>query len=373
MQEYRNLEPEELAADSSFQRWTLDNDPVAGAFWTEWLAENPDQKELVDKAHFLLTTIHTQFEQRISEQVPLSDLEIQQEISQLYKSLETRKPEPVRWIHFTPMQYGMAASLLMLLGLFGWYVLQQASTKKEVTYQELVAQVKSPLAEVKNTTDKPMVVNLPDRSTILLYPKSQISYARQFSGIKREVYLSGEAFFEVSKNPSRPFYVYANSLVTKVLGTSFMVQTNESTKEVKVVVKTGKVSVYAQEQVPSPSQKEDYKLGGTVLTPNQQVVFSAEDTRLVRSLVKEPALLEKDAQKQMFAFKRTPIAEVFATLEKAYSIKIIFDEEAMKDCYLTASLADEPLFDKLDLICHTINAHYDQLDAYIVVDSKGCK
>ena len=373
MQDYRYLEPEELATDSSFQRWKLGKEPVASAFWDEWLLKNPDKNDLVDKATMLLLAISSQYEQRSGEQYQISDQEIQHEISQLYKSLDAGKTVRVNWFQFTPVRYGIAASLLALLGLFGWYVLNPSTTKRDVTYNELVAQVTSPLAEVKNTTDKPLMVNLPDRSSILLYPKSRISYPKQFLGIKREVYLTGEAFFKVSKNPSRPFYVYANSLVTKVLGTSFVVQTNEATKQVKVVVKTGKVSVYAQDQAPSESPKEDYKLGGTVLTPNQQVVFSTNDTRLVRSLVNEPVLLAKDAQKQPFAFKRTPIADVFAALEKAYNIEIIFDEEAMKNCYLTASLADEPLFDKLDLICHTINARYDQLDTYIVIDSKGCQ
>lgn len=373
MQDYRNLEPEELAADSSFQRWKLAGDPVVSAFWDEWLLQNPDQKEQVEKAHFLLTAISSQTEQRINKQAQLSDREIQHEISQLYKSLDRQKPEPVRWLQFTPARYGMAASLLILLGLFGWYVLKPANTKRDVTYSELVAQVTSPLDEVQNTTDKPVMVSLPDQSSILLYPKSRISYPKQFLGTRREVYLAGEAFFKVSKNPSRPFYVYANSLVTKVLGTSFMVQTNEAAKQVKVVVKTGKVSVYAQDQEAATNQKEDYKLGGTVLTPNQQVVFSEKDTRLVRSLVNEPALLQKETQKLSFSFKRAPIADVFAALEKAYNIDIVFDEEAMKNCYLTASLADESLFDKLALICHTINASYDQLDTYIVIDSKGCK
>ncbi|GAB4023431.1 FecR family protein [Spirosoma koreense] len=372
MQDYRDLEPEELAADSSFQRWKLDNDPEASAFWMEWLARNPDRKMLVEKAYFLLITLSTQNEQRINNRAQLSDGEIQHEISRLYSALDAqKKPERIRWLQFSPIRYGMAASVLVVLGLFGWYLTHRTTTDQDVTYNELVAQVESPLAEVKNTTDKPMVVNLPDRSLILLYPKSRVSYPKQFLGVKREVYVTGEAFFDVTKNPSRPFYVYANSLITKVLGTSFTVQTNETAKQVKVVVKTGKVSVYAREQT-SENQKEDYKLGGTVLTPNQQVVFSAEDTRLVRSLVNKPALLAKEAPNQAFTFKRTPIAEVFAALEKAYSIRIIFDEEAMKNCFLTASLADEPLFDKLDLICHTINAHYDQLDTYIVIDSKGC-
>ena len=373
MQDYRCLEAEELAADSSFQQWKLGNDPVASAFWTEWLIQNPDKKGLVEKACFLLTAISHQYEQRIEEQFQISDGEIKDQIHRLHQALGTPLSEPTKWLHFSPIRYGMAASLLLLLGFFGWYLLKPAATKRVVTYHELVAQAIEPLAEVTNSTDKPLIVNLPDKSQILLYPKSRLSYPKQFLGIKREVYLSGEAFFEVVKNPSRPFYVYANTLVTKVLGTSFFVQTNEATRQVKVAVKTGKVSVYTQEQSILTSRKEDYKLSGTVLTPNQQVVFSTEDTRLVRSLINEPILLKKDTRNQSFTFKRTPIATVFATLEQAYNIKIIFDDELMKDCYLTASLADEPLFDKLELICHTINASYDQLDAYIVIDSKGCK
>lgn len=373
MKDFRNLEPEELAADSSFQEWKIGNNPEATAFWTEWLRDNPDQHERVEKAAYLLRVIYNQLDHQFSEQSSLSNQEIQHEISTLYTRLNSPKPRIINWLRFTPTQYGIAASLLLLLGVFGWFSLPSAPDNPEITYEQLVTHVKSPLVQVANTTQKPMVINLPDRSTIVLYPRSEISYAKAFTGVKREVYLLGEAFFEVSKNPSRPFYVYANGLVTKVLGTSFMVQTNDITRQVKVVVKTGKVSVYAQNRLTDTNQQEDYKLGGTVLTPNQQVVFSAEDTRMVRSIVKEPTLLEQDVQKQRFVFKRTPMAEVFSTLEKAYSIKIIFDEETMNECYLTASLADEPLFDKLDLICHTINAHYEQLDTYIVIDSKGCK
>jgi ferric-dicitrate binding protein FerR (iron transport regulator) len=371
MKDYQNLRPEELAADSFFQQWSLSDDPAAEAFWNEWVTQHPDQKEVVEKAQLLLTSISREYGQSAQERVLISDAEIQNEVRRLHQSLNSGPMVQRNWFRFAPVQYGIAASLL-LLGLFGWYILRPDSAKRVLTYNDLIAQATSTLAEVTNATDKPLLVNLPDKSTILLYPKSRVSYAKPFLGTKREVYLAGEAFFNVAKNPSRPFYVYADNLVTKVLGTSFVVKTDENTKQVKVVVKTGRVSVYAQDQVAS-EQKEDFTLSGTVLTPNQQVVFSTEDTRLVKSLVNDPVLVQKEVHHQPFTFKRTPIADVFATLEKAYNITIVFDKEVMKDCYLTASLAEEPLFDKLNLICHTINAHYDQLDAYIVIDSKGCK
>jgi transmembrane sensor len=371
MQEYRDLEPEELALDSSFQRWQVDNDPVSSAFWQEWLVQNPDKGELVDKAASLLISLHNTYGQQFSERVPISELEIQEEISRLHDSI-SNPVVPVKWFQFAPIRYGMAASVLLVLGLFGWYLLHQTIRKTGVTYTELVAQVSEPLSEVSNTTNAPKLVSLPDKSTIILYPKSRVSYANQFAGNKREVYLSGKGFFEVVKNPSKPFYVYANGLVTKVLGTSFTVQAFEGATQMKVVVKTGRVAVYAQNQVGPNTKKETYKLEGIVLTPNQQIVFSPDKTQLTKSLVEKPVLLEQATQKQTIAFKRTPIADVFAAIEQSYGIKIIFDNDVMHACYLTASFADEPLFEKLDLICHTINASYKQVDGTIIISSSGC-
>lgn len=372
MQDYRHVEPEELAVDSLFQRWKLDNDATANAFWEEWLRQNPDREALVEKAYALLLAIREQSRQHLDTRGQLTEAEVQQEISQLYHSLHRSKPEPIRWLRFTPMRYGIAASVLILLGFFGWYLGQPTATPEQVTYRALVEQATNPLTEVTNTTGKPRLVNLPDRSRILLYPQSRVSYSTPFSAVRREVYLSGKAFFDVAKNPSHPFYVYADNLVTKVLGTSFLVQTSESDKQVRVTVKTGKVSVYAQNQAPSASQPEDYQLRGTVLTPNQQIIFSTGDSRLVKRSVDEPDFLEKSAQKQSFTFKGTPIADVFAVLERAYGIPIIFDKERMSNCYLTASFSDEPLSDQLGLICHTLNAQVDQLDGYVLISSQGC-
>jgi transmembrane sensor len=373
MHDYRNFEPEDLAADPLFQRWKLVNDPEAGAFWKAWLVQNPDKKELVDKAGYLLHKLDELVDQSLLERLQISEDEIKEEIQRLHGSLgENQRGDSGRWF-VNRWPYGIAASVLLLLGVFGWAVIDRPTEKKPVTYQELVAQAADPLTEVINNGTEPMRVKLPDGSAIRLHPKSQVSYANPFSANKREVYLAGEAFFEVAKDPTKPFYVYANRLVTKVLGTSFTVQAYEGARQARVVVRTGKVSVFARNQEAAADQKEDYTLGGIVLTPNQQLVLSAEERRLVKSLVESPALLERPDQPEAFSFKRTPMAEVFHTLEQAYGVRIVYDEELMKDCYLTAALADEPLFEKLDLICRTINASYEQLDAHIIISSKGCR
>jgi ferric-dicitrate binding protein FerR (iron transport regulator) len=357
---------EELAANPSFRRWTLFNDAQENAFWEEWLDLNPDKAELVEKAQQFLYATEASFDK-------ISDEEVANEIYRLSHAIgENTGKKSGRIISFRPQWYQVAASVLLLIGM-GWWINKQYVNKQPISaYQEILSQIQEPLKIEENSTQKPRIITLSDGSTILLQPKSRVTFPTTFTGNKREVFLSGEAFFEVAKNPQKPFYVYANTLATKVLGTSFKVTAFENEGDVKVVVKTGKVSVFPMTKAAVARQQADDKLGGMVLTPNQQIVFASKELRLTRSLIADPKVLEMPIQSQSFVFKGTPIKQVFETLEKSYGVKIIFDAELMKDCYLTASLSDEPLFEKIDLICKTIGAQYEQMDASIIINSKGC-
>ncbi|NIJ53077.1 FecR family protein [Dyadobacter arcticus] len=366
MPNYRNFLPEELAADPSFRNWILYNDPEHEKLWTEWLELNPDRLEMVMKAKHFLAMTESEFDR-------ISDEEIANEIYRLSHAIgeKTAKKSSI-WIRFRPNWYHMAASVLILL-FAGWLFNKQTTSQQQSDqYKAILSQITEPLVEVKNTSDKAQLVILEDGSSVLLQPESRITYPKKFENNKREVFLNGEAFFEVAKNPDKPFYVYAHTLATKVLGTSFKVSAFDDDKEVKVVVKTGKVSVFPMTKEALASEHANDELGGMVLTPNQQITYTAKELRLTRSLVPNPKLLELPIQSQSFEFKKTPITEVFATLEKSYGVTIIFDGEVMQNCYLTASLSDEPLFEKINLICKTIGAQYEQMDASIIITSKGC-
>lgn len=373
MPDYRQFDSEMLAADASFRRWQLADDPVDGALWREWLRQNPDRAEPVEKAAWLLKTIHGTYQQRFAEDVPLSDREIQDEIQRLHEALQEPGVRRGRWFRLTPVRYGIAASLLLVLSLFGWYAFRPVNVKSADPYGELVNQATSPLSEIVNTTSQLRHIDLPDRSTITLYPNSRVSYEERFAGNKREVFLSGKAQFTVTKNAARPFYVYANGLTTKVLGTQFTVQAYADATDVKVVVRSGKVAVFGPNRAALADPSRPSSAAGVVLTPNQQLVFSSTETRLVKRLVEQPVPLEPSAQQKALRFRRTPIAEVFTALSRSYGITIVFDADVMRDCQLTASLTDEPLFEQLDLICHTINARYEQVNGEIIIHSKGCE
>jgi ferric-dicitrate binding protein FerR (iron transport regulator) len=366
MHNYRNFLPEELAADPSFRRWALYNDSGKDAYWTEWLELNPDKQELVDKARNFLINAEAAFDQ-------ITEDEIANEIYRLSHSIgENKAKKSGIWLRFRPNWYHMAASVLLLLFAGWWFNKQSPYQQQSDQYKVILSQIKEPLVKEENVTDQARLIVLADGSSVLLQPNSRITYPSRFEGNRREVFLSGEAFFEVAKNPDKPFYVYAHTLATKVLGTSFKVSAFDGDKEVKVVVKTGRVSVFPMTKEAIATQQADDKLGGMVLTPNQQIVFAPKELRLTRSLVPDPKMLELPIQSQSFEFKGTPITEVFETLEKSYGIKIIHDADVMKNCFLTASLSDEPLFEKINLICKTVGAQYEQLDASIIITSKGC-
>ena len=119
---------------------------------------------------------------------------------------------------------------------------------------------------------------MPDQSSVELFPNSRIAYANDFDSTgTRDIYLSGQAFFTVTKNPSRPFRVFANEIVTKVLGTSFLVKSFDKDSTIKVTVKTGKVSVYSQSAIEETTIPN--RLGGILLTPNQELVYQKEEKK----------------------------------------------------------------------------------------------
>lgn len=373
MIDYKNYRPEDFASDRSFRNWKLAGAPEDTRFWTRWVAQNPDKLRDVEKAALLLEAVVELFDQ-------ISEEEVRQQVQYLAEQLDNLPdaapgdswPRPVRWWYGWRFQVA-AAVLLGIISLGWWQMGSSLTAPAPLSYTELIDQAEVPLTEYVNTATAPQSLSLPDGTTILLQPGSKLSYQPDFSGPKREVYLSGEGFFDVVKNPQKPFFVYAEQVVTKVLGTSFSVKANPGDDQIQVLVKTGRVTVYTNTgNTTTIATEATQRMSEVVLTPNQKVVFLARENQFARSLVETPELVSPADKKPTFIFKGTPIREVFETLEKAYGIELIFDEEVMQNCFLTGSFSDETLYEKLDLITRTLNASYRQIDGQILIKSQGC-
>jgi transmembrane sensor len=376
MHDYTRFTIDDFFWDDSFRHWVLSPTRELDTFWQQWLIQHPQKEGIVREARQLVQAIGL-------PEFPLSDDEIRQAVHQA--SIRSRqlpevtpyqgtiRPLPIyrqRW-------WQLAASVLLILGMSYWLwhteFSQNSTLADQLTYENQIAKQPTKLTETVNNGQAPLSVQFSDGSLVVLHPKARISYAAQFSGPRREVYLSGEAYFEVQKDPARPFFIFANELVTKVLGTSFLIRANPADKEVTVEVKTGKVAVFAQLD-PKRNQKiTDRELSGVVLLPNQKIVYARDAVRLTKSLVENPVIVTPPSVKSAFVFDETPLPRVFDALEKAYSVDIVYDESLFANCPLTATLTDQTLFEKLDIICRVSQAHYMVLDGQIIIQGPGCQ
>lgn len=263
----------------------------------------------------------------------------------------------------------IAASILLVFGVaLGFYLKKNASTSIAIHTPASQEGMK----ETTNQSNKAMKIALEDGSQVTLQPLSKLHYPEQFGDASREVYLEGEGFFEVQKNPTKPFFVYTGNVTTKVLGTSFHVKNIDGVKKIEVEVVSGRVSVYEKE---NNIINKDNETNGVVLTPNHKVTFFAESNLFVTNIVKNPIIQTPKIQdtKVFFEFDDTPVLDVLNKLREAYGIDILVENEAINKCLLTADITHQPLYTKLDIISAAIGASYEVKGTTILLNGKGCK
>jgi CRISPR/Cas system CSM-associated protein Csm2 small subunit len=282
----------------------------------------------------------------------------------------------IRWLSL----YSVAATLtIIFLVTLYWFSNVTTVNRTATTLVRTEALHKDFAAYINNGT-KVHVIILEDGTSISLQPNSMVEYPETFTVKRREVYLNGQAFFNITKDAKRPFFVYANELVTQVLGTSFNIRAYEKEKDIVVTVKSGKVSVYTnhknQDKVKNEGRAAENNpnniSSATLLLPNHRIIYSRENSRMVKSLAEELEVLSGAIDKKDFHFADTPISEVFKVLEEAYQIDIMYDEDALQNCFLNASLGDRSFYDMLRIICKAINAQYEIMDAHVLITGSGC-
>lgn len=359
---YNYNQIQDFLNDDSFVQWVLFGKNETE--WQQFLLTNPTKQTLASEARQLIIEINT-IEEKKTEELNQNHV-----WAKLMTSIEEEQnaEKPVLKLWQQPV-FRWAASLMLMVSAI-WLFLNNQSNGK-VTYQALVASIedKNVIVERVNNSEIPLKVKLEDGSVITVEKGSKLSYPSHFDNYKRTVILSGDAFFEIAKNPNKPFYVYANEVVTKVLGTSFSIQAFENGKSVIVKVKTGKVSVYNQHEI----NINDPETEALILLPNQQAVFNRPTEDLSKHLVEMPMpITDKTNDNLPTEFDDVAISKILEVIEKRYSVKIIFNEELLSNCFITTKLRNESIYDQLDLICKIIGGTYKEVDAQIVIESKGC-
>ncbi|MCF0074077.1 FecR domain-containing protein [Dyadobacter sp. CY261] len=246
-----------------------------------------------------------------------------------------------------------AAAVVLLLGCMAtWYLLSQNKS---------IFKPGSDTIAIVNKTRQVRKHVFPDGSEAWLNPGTRITYAKaDFKADSREVSLEGEAFFEVTHDATRPFFVHGESVQVKVLGTSFNVRANKGEAEYEVSVVTGKVSVTAD------------KGREVMLLPHQQAVFKVASGELTSEEV--PVAAEKAPvwQPVSLAFRDAKLGEVVKRLEEKFDVKIRLENPNLENCRVKATFDQNRLSEILEMTMQIVEANYQMQNDEIVIRGEGC-
>lgn len=194
---------------------------------------------------------------------------------------------------------------------------------------------------VNNPTGHTMNFILNDGSEIQLAAHSKVSFQQPFPGNKREIKLTGKAFFKVAKDKNRPFTVFSGPVFTTALGTQFTVDATRDGKSIHIKLHEGKVLV-KHSAFSDKGRNEEY-----YLVPNQELTYYIHTGRVSIESFRESDLSIKslpNAEKHkttqngvMISFNREPVENVFKQLEKAYHVDLGFAAGGFRDYYFTGS------------------------------------
>ncbi len=371
--DYSNFSADDLATDDYFISWCLEPNKVNIHFWEQWIREHPHQMEVISQAKKIVLSLK---EAQGNDKNILLEKDIWENITK-----EIAQEKPIKVQHqlvssrTRTILYISALAASVFLGIF---LFNHFGESQE---NELAEKIEWIIKENKSNEIKKIV--LPDRSVISVEPFSTIKYPSKFNKRKREVFLEGEAFFDIERDTANPFFVYAKQTITRVLGTSFFISAFEGQETIEVDVKTGKVAVYAKVKTDQPSTEEltiqaDQVIHfpkpnkRLILTPNQRAVFHPKKEQLIKSISEVPKFILKPQDISTKEFINAPISKIFQTLEEAYGIKINTKKE-IHSCSLSTKLKDESLFVKLEMICTALDFSFEDRNGEIYIEGSGCK
>ncbi|WP_343522435.1 FecR family protein [Pedobacter sp.] len=213
------------------------------------------------------------------------------------------------------------------------------------TNNEVLVNVQTRASEIKT-------IVLADGSTVKINSGSSFKYPRNFKGASRNVYLSGEAFFEVKKDASHPFIVHTAQLAVKVLGTSFDVKAyqNDSLTETSLI--SGKVAI----------SMKDNAAKTFILKPNDKFTLANGKASLGKltyfSGTENNRVMETAWTKHELIYKNNRFDEIARLFERWYDVKITFKDPQLKAVKFTGHVDKETLTEALNVLKLIENFNY---------------
>lgn len=249
------------------------------------------------------------------------------------KKINTRilNQETTRWWIYIQRA---AAILLLPLLIYSGYVSVRNTLLKKQQIEHVVMQT------ISSRQGMVTQFELADGTKVWLNSGSKLQFPTLFTEDLREVKLSGEAFFEVTKNEKQPFQVKAKDLYIEVLGTSFNVVSYDDEQLSEVVLVEGKVKLSAEKD-------QVKKVLGTI-NPGQRVVYKEENQKVeAEEVTVDKYIAWRDGN---LIFRDDKMEEVVKRLSRWFNVEIFINDPEIKSYIYKATFRNENLLQVLNLL-----------------------
>lgn len=387
-EKYLGYSTEELVLDREFINWILHPDRENDSIWREFLSRHPEMKYRVQEAAFIVRSLQ-----------PMESEDIDDGLDRVLESVLSANRTTRQKRFLTPMKY--AAGLLFILATAsiillmnrnlnefplaeatpedlnkGRIILSDGTTHEFDSDESIIRQTGEGNVMVNNDTlkanaapsgsgktamnlivipyGKRSAVTLADGTRIWLNSGSQISYPVTFKDT-REVYLSGEAYFDVQADKKKPFIVMTHDIRIRVTGTSFNVSSYTTDDYTHTVLAKGEVKISLNAVL---GKSMEMKPGERVIYRKNSETFTKDnvDVEMYSSWING-----------FLIFDNEPTSEIFKKLERIYNQRIIIDPGLINITFSGKLDLQEDIKDVLDNIAFASGLHITRNEDYFII------
>lgn len=343
--EFLKYTVKDFILDEDFIKWVQHPSQHSNDFWSGFLKEHPEKKQIVDDAIYFIKSIRAiepdisrsrleQILDRAKQADPPRNIYIGRVLkiaaifvflvsigAVLYYTQRTIKPFPIEYVTEGTFEKGR---IILPDGTISEFETEQTQIQQKtgeltinndtvILTDNLNGNEENSLAHVIIPYGKRSDITLADGTRIWLNAGSQLSYPLSFTGSSREVYLAGEAFFEVESNPNMPFYVITNDLKIRVTGTRFNVTSYLNDHTTQALLLSGKIGV-----------TRNKRFGRSIdINPGELIEYRKSDGNI--TLEKVDVELYSSWINGYLVFDDEPVENIFKKLERYYNRRILTD------------------------------------------------
>ncbi len=364
---------EDFLFNASFQRYVVHKNPADVAYWESWIIKNPDALKTIETAMEMVTYIENRQKRPRHNEIK------NQVFAQLLEQIELENEPPVKKnIRRVPVFFKYAALIICVIGIALAFKVILNQPKPTPDQADKFIQVIVPQGQRSQ-------LMLPDGTRIWLNSGSILKCPVAFEKNSRDVYLEGEAFFNVKHNKDVPFIVHLKeNLAVKVLGTEFNVKSYADEKIIETTLINGSIKLIRGKSILSqPSEIE--------LKPNETATFEKDDqsiniSKLVPAISSEAPEPVKNVMYEQLKNKLEPITawkedalvfynesfeNIAIKMERWYGVKIIVKDLELKQERFTGKFANkETIYQVLNIFNRTEPIHYISTNTEIIIEKK---